>query len=305
MLQPNVYILIPVHNRKPITLKCLSTLQQDGDLERYHVVVIDDGSTDGTAEAIHEQFPGVEVLTGGGDLWWTGAMRLGMEYAIAQGAEFLIWLNDDCQLVPSVIAGLVSHCQTHPGAIAGAQGYELDHPTRLAFGGKTKTWKGFRFIQALQDTVVPCDLLSGNLVCLPREVVTAIGYPDPQRTPHYGGDSLYLIRAAQRGFQLWVDNRFPVFNHPGEPRLYPSDWLLAEGSAWRIWQLVFVPQSGLSWRVWWHLNWEAYRVWGIIMFLKKYSSIVLITGLRLLPRSLRQYWRSNILVSRPAHVKPS
>jgi GT2 family glycosyltransferase len=53
----SVYILIPVHNRKAITLTCLATLQRHGDLDRYQVVVIDDGSTDGTAEAIQTSFP--------------------------------------------------------------------------------------------------------------------------------------------------------------------------------------------------------------------------------------------------------
>ena len=52
MDKENVYIIIPVHNRKAITLQCLNTLKNNGDLGQYHVVVVDDGSTDGTAEAI-------------------------------------------------------------------------------------------------------------------------------------------------------------------------------------------------------------------------------------------------------------
>ncbi len=57
-----VYILIPVHNRKQTTLACLGVLGQNGDLERYHVVIVDDGSTDGTAEAIHSLYPDITIL---------------------------------------------------------------------------------------------------------------------------------------------------------------------------------------------------------------------------------------------------
>ena len=81
MDKENVYIIIPVHNRKEITLKCLDTLKQNGDLDKYYVIVIDDGSTDGTSEAIQSLYPDVIILTGDGNLWWTGAIKKGMEYA--------------------------------------------------------------------------------------------------------------------------------------------------------------------------------------------------------------------------------
>jgi|YNPMSStandDraft_2_1061718.scaffolds.fasta_scaffold131259_1 GT2 family glycosyltransferase len=45
-MQYNAFIIIPVHNRKSITLKCLDNLEKNGDLARFRVVVVDDGSTD-------------------------------------------------------------------------------------------------------------------------------------------------------------------------------------------------------------------------------------------------------------------
>jgi GT2 family glycosyltransferase len=71
-----VYIIIPVHNRKQITIACLENLNTCGDLQKYRVIVVDDGSKDGTAEAIREQYPMVEILTGDGNLWWMGAIAV-------------------------------------------------------------------------------------------------------------------------------------------------------------------------------------------------------------------------------------
>lgn len=283
----SVYILIPVHNRRSTTLSCLENLKQTGDLQRYYGVVIDDGSTDGTGDAIRTLYPEVVVLVGDGNLWWTGAIALGMQYANDQGAEFFIWLNDDCQLAPETLIKLVGSCQENQGAIVGCQGTEALDSTQIAFGGKRKTWQGYRFIHEPKNQLTPCDLLSGNVVCIPQSVTQKIGYPDPKLVPHYGGDSLFLIRAKKAGFQLFVDTRTSVLSLPGESKLYPSRWLCSEGGAFNILKLVFIPQSGLSWRVWLRLNWEAYSVWGIIMFLKKYISILIITGLRFLPYSLR------------------
>lgn len=296
----DAYILIPVHNRQATTLACLHRLDQSGDLARYTVLVVDDGSTDGTAEAIQQAWPQVQVLSGDGNLWWTGAMRLAMETAIAQGADYLIWLNDDCRVAPGTIPDLVRFCRENPGAIAGAQGFELERSEQIAFGGKVKTWKGYRFITVPAGQVMPCDMLSGNLVCISRAVVQAIGYPNPQETPHYGGDSLYLLRAQKAGFQLFVDARHPNANQAGEPRLNPTNWLMAAGDAGYILRLAFNPYSGLSWRLWWRFNWQAYGAWGVVMFLKKYASLLPITALRLLPPA----WRLRLLPRRAQVVAP-
>jgi glycosyltransferase involved in cell wall biosynthesis len=279
-LHNSVFILIPVHNRKEITLKCLQTLQWIGDLARYQIVIIDDASIDGTASAIQTMYRSITLLTGDGNLWWTGAISLGMEYAYTQGAQYIIWLNDDCELLPNTLSALVQFCQEHPSAIAGAQGFVANQPNLLAFGGKRKTWQGYRYIQAELNQILPCDLLSGNIVCLPKAVIDKIGYPDIKRTPHYGGDSLYLLRAQKAGFEIFVDGRYPALSLPGESRLYPSHWLTCDGEPNRLLKLVFNPYSGLSWRVWLHLNWESYSIWGLIMFLKKYISIIFITIFR-------------------------
>lgn len=282
-LDKDIYIVIPVHNRKEITLGCLNNLERVGVLEKYSVVVVDDGSTDGTGDAIATKFPSILLLKGTGDLWWTGAIKLGMEYAYQRAASHIFWLNDDCYPTADVFESIAQYCDEHT-AIVGAQGYKSDSPQEITFGGKVKTWKGFRLIRNLNNEVRACDLLSGNLVCIPRQIITTIGYPDPMVAPHYGGDSLYLVRAKKAGFDLFIDARHTIYDAGDQgSRLYPTDWLAAEGEALHLIRLVLTPQSGLSWRIWLRLNWETYGYWGLAMFAKKYLSIILLTLIRLLP----------------------
>lgn len=132
MQEKIVYILIPVHNRREVTVHCLKHLQQQGILDQYQVVVIDDGSTDGTADAIARNYSQVRILQGSGDLWWTGAIVQGMKYATSQDAEYIIWLNDDTLPNDGAIEMLVAACQKTIKVIASAQCYEdhsLTHPT--------------------------------------------------------------------------------------------------------------------------------------------------------------------------------
>jgi GT2 family glycosyltransferase len=198
---PAVSIIIPVHNRKQTTLTCLNHLQQQGDLNCYSVVVVDDGSTDGTASAIAKRFPQVKVLSGDGNLWWTGAIRKGMEYACKQGAEFLFWLNDDCLPQPGAIAYLLSICKTSPKTIIGGQA--IDPDTLLpSYGGVISRTFKIEQTNAKTHQLLECDGLNGNLVCMPSSVIEAIGYPDQSRFPHYHADTIYTHFAKQNGYRL-------------------------------------------------------------------------------------------------------
>ncbi len=89
-----LHIVIPVHNRKYLTNKCLNSLQRQ-TYKNFNIIVIDDGSTDGTSKMIQNDFPGVILLHGDGNLWWTGATNMGCRYAIENGAKYILTLNDD------------------------------------------------------------------------------------------------------------------------------------------------------------------------------------------------------------------
>ena len=199
LLKEPVFIILPVHNRKAVTLSCLENLEKNGDLTHYQVVVVDDGSTDGTEQAIHQQYPEVTVLKGDGNLWWTGAIVQGMQFAIDQGAEWVIWLNDDCILSEGSLSRLVEFCRTHPHAIAGTACY-LAAPRTLHVSGA----RGRQRLAAKPGEVVAVDEMSGHCVCIPRAVVDRIGLPNAEKFPHYHGDSMYILKASRSGFSAYI-----------------------------------------------------------------------------------------------------
>ena len=86
-----IYVVIPVHNRKDFTRNCLLSLQKQS-FQAFEVVIVDDGSTDGTAEMLREEFPELPVLKGDGNLWWTASVNMGIKYALEQ-EKLMDWLN--------------------------------------------------------------------------------------------------------------------------------------------------------------------------------------------------------------------
>ena len=81
-----VAAVMAAYNRRELTLECLRSLRAqhvpDVTLDAF---VLDDASTDGTGEAIAEQFPDVTVLHGDGKQYWNGGMRRAFGAAIARG----------------------------------------------------------------------------------------------------------------------------------------------------------------------------------------------------------------------------
>jgi len=94
-----IAVIIPVFNRRETTLKCLGLLKNNVLIPNnslINIIVVDDGSTDGTAAAIKLAFPDVKILNGDGNLWWTGAINMGVEFALSQDFDYLLTrLNDD------------------------------------------------------------------------------------------------------------------------------------------------------------------------------------------------------------------
>lgn len=256
-------VIIPVHNRKVTTLACLEQLRQQGDLQRYQVVVVDDGSTDGTKEAIQALYPSVTVLDGDGNLWWTGAIALGMQYAVSQGAESLIWLNDDCLPQPNAIEALVEACRSQPNLIAGGQSFDPD-TGQPSYGGVICPNYQFVHVHAGNDRDLECDGLAGNFVCIPKSVVDRIGYPDPQRCPHYYEDVVYTHRAKNHGYQLRIIHTAIATCKNDHA---PISWLMMQTSPIAIWQERLQIKSPHYWKAHLICYWEFMGLIGIWLYI--------------------------------------
>ncbi|MFK5894215.1 MAG: glycosyltransferase, partial [Pseudomonadota bacterium] len=104
-----IAIVIPVFNRVETTLNCLRQLQEiDKNGAEFNFIIVDDGSTDGTADAVKTHFPDSIVLMGDGNLWWTGAINMGAEYALKSDFDYVLCLNDDLEFDDKFLTELLT-----------------------------------------------------------------------------------------------------------------------------------------------------------------------------------------------------
>lgn len=202
-LLEDTWVIIPVHNRQEMTLTCLDHLKSEQNWDQLNVVVVDDGSTDGTGEAIEASYPSVHLLHGDGDLWWGGAMSKGMRYALERDARVVIWLNDDVLPEPGALDALATKVAAVGDIVLGSV------VTPETGHGYTTRWRSSwlgpePLDYDLDRDVQPCDFVSGKMVGVAREVVDVVGVPGTRGFHHHYADFEYTYRATEAGFDVGV-----------------------------------------------------------------------------------------------------
>ncbi|MDR0606041.1 MAG: glycosyltransferase family 2 protein [Bacteroidales bacterium] len=193
-----IVVLITVHNRKEQTLKCLTSLFNCilPEEYRFDVFLVDDGSTDGTSDAVKEKFPQVNIIQGSGNLFWNRGMHLAWETAAKTfDYDYYLWLNDDTLLYTYAIEELItcSESENNQKIICGST-CAINDKQKITYGGKSFK-RGLIFPNGKKQV---CDYFNGNLVLIPQYVYKKVGMNDT--TFHHAlGDHDYGLRAKRLG----------------------------------------------------------------------------------------------------------
>src|SRR5712691_12351014 len=99
---PRAVVIVLNWNGRADTLGCLESLAVV-DYPNWEVLVVDNGSEDGSVGAIHRDYPGITVLETGKNLGFAGGNNRGIEAALTRGAEFILLLNNDTTVAPDVL----------------------------------------------------------------------------------------------------------------------------------------------------------------------------------------------------------
>jgi GT2 family glycosyltransferase len=216
-----IEIVAPVHNRRELTLQCLRSLSRiDSAGLDVHIVIVDDGSTDATSDAIREQFPSVELVQGDGSLWFTEGTNVGIRAALKHHPNYVLLINDDSVFDPKFLSYMIETAETNPRSVVGPLLLLWDQPHKVFQTSPVwDTWRGgWRHWYKQTVWTVPqkawkVDLIVGNCVLVPAAAINEVGLMDSRRFPNFG-DAEYTPRLKKQGWELLIDPRSRVFCQP-------------------------------------------------------------------------------------------
>lgn len=263
-----IAILITSHNRKANTMACLESLY-DCDIPdgyAFDVFLVDDGSTDGTGEAVKNSFPDVHLIQGNGSLFWNQGMRLAWQKATEDGDyDFYLWLNDDTIIDNKALTKLIENyneafkIDNKPAIIVGTCRSDVEK-NEFSYGGRNDNGPILPNGQ-LQE----CKYINGNLVLVSKVIFKQIGMLSNDYT-HTLGDNDYGLRAIQSGFKCYASKHYIATCLPN-PEI--PGWRNPKNSLKKRWQLLHSPK-GLNIK---EYNEYRKKFWGnkwIIFALKAY-----------------------------------
>lgn len=214
-------IVIPVFNRKEFTRECLRSLQNQSE-QADHIIVVDDGSTDGTSDMLRSEFPAVNVLQGDGNLFWTASINKGITYALALGADYILTLNNDTVASNTFFENMMLAAHKVPIALIGALDVEQTTQTPY-YGGEIINWKNntskflLETLQADQRKGLhEVSLFPGRGLLIPRQVFDTIGLFEEKKLPHYMADYDFTLMAKRNGFPIYCNYDALLYTYPEE-----------------------------------------------------------------------------------------
>ena len=215
-------IILSCYNTRGLLENCLQSIADNPASERYEVIVVDDASSDGTADMVRNRFPDVRLLRNPVNLHYTRSNNRGLD---ASRGEFLLLLNCDTIVLPNALDQMVEFLRSHPDAgvvgcrLLNADGSvqwsvkSLPNAESAIFGARSvmvRLFPGNRFSRKhlltldrdiTQPMAIESGYVSGAAAMSPRAVVTAVGTLDEQFVYHVDAD--HCKRICDAGYRCY------------------------------------------------------------------------------------------------------
>ncbi|PWA04888.1 glycosyltransferase family 2 protein [Flavobacterium psychrotolerans] len=211
-MDQKLYIILPVHNRKDISIKFVKMLLNQ-TYQNYHLVVIDDGSTDGTVDSIREYLSDFTVINGDGNLWWGGALHQGylwVKNKLNGSSDAVLIINDDVLFGIDFLEIGLKILQDHSSkTLVIAENFKDESKDTLIDSGVYINWKSLDFNCQVKNGSANCCSTRGLFLNI--DDFLSIGGFFPKVLPHYLSDYEFTHRAYNKGFKIITNPSLKLF----------------------------------------------------------------------------------------------
>jgi hypothetical protein len=205
---PRVGIIVLNYNGQECLRACLRSLEKLR-YEAKDIIIVDNGSQDGSLELAEQEFPRYTYLRNGKNLGFAGGMNAGMRAALARGADWCWLFNYDAEAEEETLAALMEKASRYPkGGLFSPLILEKGTDRVWFGGGRIRFWRmRAEHVspgkQALSQPAYASGFLTGCALLIRKEVIERIGFLD-ERFFLYYEDADFCLRARKAGFEALV-----------------------------------------------------------------------------------------------------
>jgi len=206
MIPPKVTIVILTWNNKDDTIECLDSLRAL-TYPNFDIVLVDNGSTDGSLSYISARYPDVAIVANEKNLGFAEGNNVGITYALAKGTEYVLILNNDTVAEPGFLDALMEVAESDPRiGIIGPKIVYYHNPAKIwSTGGRINLFTGVSTNIRDNDSHESCqgvkivDYVSGCALLIKTEAIQRVGLFDKDYFL-YLEDSDLSFRAHLQGY---------------------------------------------------------------------------------------------------------
>lgn len=218
---PKVSIVILNWNQRDMTLACLESLRKIS-YPNYEIIIVDNGSTDGSIEAIKKEFPELTVIENGRNLGVAGGRNVGIEYVQHKGTDYLLLLDNDTIVQRDFITEMVKAGEgnNRAGVLTGKI-YFYSEPNKIWCAGcslslyrRHITAIGYDEIDRGQyDDIREVDHVAGCCLLIKKKVIDEIGILDQNFIEYFTEDTDWCLRARKKGYKIMYVPKAKIWHH--------------------------------------------------------------------------------------------
>ncbi|WP_154852335.1 glycosyltransferase family 2 protein [Cyclobacterium xiamenense] len=216
-MHSSIAIVLLNWNGWAFTRPCLESLRLSG-FAMEHIIVVDNGSEDGSADEIQRSFPTVQLIRNPINTGFTGGNNAGIQAASAQGYAFVLLLNNDTEVSAGFWKPLLEEMDRYPdtGAVQPLIYFLHDKTKIWNAGGRYLSWLGISQTSYSLPGKAPysTDWITGCAFLVRSAVLEEVGLLD-ERYFAYFEDVDWSLRIRKRGYRLKVVPESVIFHEAG------------------------------------------------------------------------------------------
>ena len=220
MSESPIVVVVVTWNSLRETLACLTALRRLV-YGNYRVALVDNGSRDGTPEAVRRYFPEVHVIANSTNAGYVRANNQGIAWGLARGADWVLLLNNDVAVEPETLTEMVRIGEGVDGVgIVGPVMQRALRPDILDLGGDLDFRWGQVWLRRYTGVLdgrawLPIDYVWGCAFLVRQEVLEAVGDLDPTNVAYFEDADLCLRAKRTLGYRTAAALRARVIHQVG------------------------------------------------------------------------------------------